>query len=70
MKIYFMQKLRLKIFQVTIKADYVVIKKTEKLEIVSSFDNFVFISLKLWGGGEISTSYFVRGVISGVQIMI
>ena len=43
-----MQKLSLKIFQVTIKLT-TFFWKTEKLEIVSSFDNFVFVSLKLWG---------------------
>ena len=48
MKIYFMQKLSLKIFQVTIRLT-TLFWKTEKLEIVSSFDNFVFVSLKLWG---------------------
>ena len=38
-----MQKLRLKILQVPIKADYVAMKNRK------AFDNFVFISLKLWG---------------------
>ena len=65
-----MQKLSLKIFQVTIKADYVVMKNRKARDSLALiFWQLCFHFLKTMGG-EISTSYSVRGVISGVQIMI
>ena len=60
-----MQKSSLSRFRLT-----TLLWKTEKLEIVLSFDNFIFISLKLWGEKYGPYSYSVRGVIDGVQIMI
>ena len=63
-----MQKLSLKIFQVTIKADYVVMKNRK------ARDSLIFWQLRFHFlktmGEEMSTSYSVRGVISGVQIVI
>ena len=67
MKICFMQKLTgMKIFQVTIKADYVVMKNRKARDTVI-FSQLRFHFLKTVGG-DISTSYSVGGVISGFKL--